>query len=172
MRPDDAFWGARIVAAFTDEMIRAVAAKPRFSDPAAAEHIADTLIRRRDIIKQVWLNAVNPIVDPVLAADGTLTFRNAAVDAEAAMPATSYTLSWATFDNAADTLTPSGGEAVVSDTRAQAPAFVLTGSEYVSVLIRGTHPEHPAWSNPARIYFRRSDGGWQTVGIERSHDLR
>ena len=34
MRPDDAFWAARIVSQFTDEVIRAVVEKAHYSDPA------------------------------------------------------------------------------------------------------------------------------------------
>ena len=48
MRPDDAFWAARIVSRFTDEMIRAVVGKARYSDPKATEYMADVIIRRRD----------------------------------------------------------------------------------------------------------------------------
>ena len=48
MQPDDAFWAARIVAKFSDEAIRAVVAKARYSERAAAEYIATTLIKRRD----------------------------------------------------------------------------------------------------------------------------
>jgi hypothetical protein len=168
MRADDAFWGARIVAAFTNEMIRAVVAKPRFSDPAAADHVANTLIRRRDIIKRVWLNGVNPIVDPVLSPNGTLTFRNAAVDAAAARRPTNYRLTWSTFDNTAGSASPSAaGTLMVTDTRAEAPGDVLDKSEFVLVTVSATHPEHTAWAQPVQIYFRRSSAGWQTVGIER-----
>ncbi len=35
MRPDDAFWAARIVARFSDEAIRVIVEKARFSDPRA-----------------------------------------------------------------------------------------------------------------------------------------
>ena len=48
MRADDAFWGARLVAKFSDEAIRAIVAKARYSDAAASEYIAKTLIARRD----------------------------------------------------------------------------------------------------------------------------
>ena len=48
MRADDAFWAARLVAQFSDEPIRAIVAKARYSDPAATEYIATTLIARRD----------------------------------------------------------------------------------------------------------------------------
>ena len=57
------------------------------------------LIERRNAIARVWLNGVNPVVGPRLAADGTLTFENAAVAAGAATPGTGYTVSWSRFDN-------------------------------------------------------------------------
>src|SRR5688572_11846175 len=43
-RPDDTFWAARRVMAFTDEMIRAAVRTGRYTDPAAEKFIADTLI--------------------------------------------------------------------------------------------------------------------------------
>ena len=64
-RPDDTFWAARRVMAFTDEMIRAAVRTGRYSDPAAEKHIADTLIARRDAIGRAWLTDVNPVIDPV-----------------------------------------------------------------------------------------------------------
>ena len=56
-------------------------AKARYSDPAAADYIARTLIKRRDKVLRTWLTGVNPIVEPQLSAAGVLTFENAAVDA-------------------------------------------------------------------------------------------
>ena len=83
-RPDDTFWAARRVAAFSDAMIRAIAKTGEFSDPRAAAALANVLIPRRDKIARAYLPAVNPIVDVALSADGALTFANAAVDAEVA----------------------------------------------------------------------------------------
>src|SRR6185503_249874 len=37
MRPDDAFWAARIVSRFTNEMIRGTVEKARYSDPRATD---------------------------------------------------------------------------------------------------------------------------------------
>ena len=71
-----------------------------------AEHIARVLIERRDAIARTWLNGVNPIVDPRLAADGTLTFANAAVAAGAATPGSGYTVSWSRFDNSSGSPKP------------------------------------------------------------------
>ena len=62
MRDDDAFWAARRVAAFTDDLIRAAVHTGEFSDPAAEKYLGDVLIKRRDKIASIYLTAVNPIV--------------------------------------------------------------------------------------------------------------
>ena len=48
MRDDDAFWAARRIAAFGDEMIRAIVHTGEFSDPAAEKAIGDIMMKRRD----------------------------------------------------------------------------------------------------------------------------
>ena len=53
----DERWGARIVAAFTDEHIRAAVDLGQYSDPRAAEYITRTLIERRDKIVSRWLDS-------------------------------------------------------------------------------------------------------------------
>jgi hypothetical protein len=168
MRPDDAFWAARIVARFTDEMIRAVVQKAEYSDPRAAEYMTQTLITRRDKVVTAWLNQVCPVVDPVLAGDGALTFANAAVDARAATPAESYRLQWFRFDNTTDTRTPVGEAVTVSALTAPAPnELVGGGAEFVGVTVSATHPQQPGWERPATFYFRRSQTAWTLVGVER-----
>jgi len=167
MRPDDAFWGARIVAAFSDEAIAAVVKKAQYAEQRTSDFLTSVLIKRRDKIAKVWLNGVNPLTDFALAADGTLTFENAALKAQAATPGKGYTVSWSRFDNATDTHAPAGSQVTVSSTEARAPLDALAGSEYIAVTVRGSHPEHPAWSQPVQAYFRRETGGWKTVGLER-----
>ena len=125
MRPDDAFWAARIVARFTDEMIGAVVQKAQYSDPRATEYMTQTLIARRDKVVAAWLNQVCPAVDPVLGADGAFTFTNAAVAARAAAPAESYQLQWFRFDNATATRTPVGERQTVAAPAGRAPAGLL-----------------------------------------------
>jgi hypothetical protein len=51
----DIRWGARIVAGFTDDQIRAAVSTARFSDPRAAEYVTRVLIERRDKIVHQWL---------------------------------------------------------------------------------------------------------------------
>ena len=90
LRADDAFWAARRVMAFTDDLIRAAVHTGQFSDPAAERHLAAVLIKRRDAIGRAYLTAINPIVDPRLDAAGVLTFENAAVTAGVAEAPAAY----------------------------------------------------------------------------------
>ena len=78
MRDDDAFWAARRVMAFTNDMIKAIVKVGRYSDPKAEQYLADVLIKRRDKIGQAYLTKINPVVDPALDGAGVLTFGNAA----------------------------------------------------------------------------------------------
>ena len=64
LRDDDAFWAARRVVAFTDDLIRAAVHTGEYSDPTAEKYLADVLIKRRNKIASIYLTAVNPIVDP------------------------------------------------------------------------------------------------------------
>ncbi|HJR59310.1 MAG TPA: hypothetical protein VJ813_07930 [Vicinamibacterales bacterium] len=170
-RPDDTFWGARRVMAFTDEMIRAVVKKGQYSDPAAEKHVADTLIARRDAIGRSWLTAVNPVIDPSLDASGALSFRNAAVAAGVAPAPASYEVAWFTFDNASGTATPIGQPVTTGREGADAPAGLpaATGS-FVRVDIKAAAAAHPSWAVPVRAYFRRTGGSWKLVGFERMPD--
>jgi hypothetical protein len=167
MRPEDAFWAARIVAQFSNEAIRAVVAKARYSEPGAAEYVADTLIARRDKVLKTWLTGVNPIVDPALDGSGVLTFGNAAVAVSAATPPDGYAIQWRHFDNFGGPGRTIGAELRLVQPRANAPVDQLHGREFVSVTIRTLHPDYPHWGDPVPVYFRRTAEGWQPVGIDR-----
>ena len=167
MRPDDAFWAARIVARFTDEMIRGVVQKAQYSDPRATEYMTQTLIARRDKVVAAWLNQVCPVVDAALGPDGAFDFANAAVRARAATPPERYQLQWFRFDNAAGTRTPVGEPQRISGTAARAPVEIAGAGEYAGVEITALHRDHPGWSRPSTLFFRRSGTGWTLVGVER-----
>ena len=168
-RPDDHFWGARILQALSPAAVQAVVASARYSDARATDYMVKTLLERRRKILQVWLNATNPVVDLALSSSGTLTFSNAAAAAHVAGPATHYTLSWAAFDNTTSTQTAVGGEQKVTTTTAEAPAELLANRhEYIAVTIRAFRPDQPAWSHPLIAYFRRAAEGWSLVGLERN----
>lgn len=166
-RPDDTFWGARIVSRFSDDAIKAVVETAKYSDPEATRYMTQTLIARRNKVVQRWLNATNPVVNPTLSASGALTFDNAAEQAGVAQPAEHYTLAWSRFDNVLGTHAPLGTDQTVTTTAGQAPADLLTSSEYVAVTIRAFRADHPAWQQPLVVYFRRAGEGWSLVGLER-----
>ena len=168
-RDDDNFWAARRVMAFSDDMIRAIAATGQYHDEAAVKLLGDVLIQRRDKIGQAYLNAINPVVNPALDASDTLTFENAAVAAGVASePANGYTVAWFTFDNATASTTPIGSATTTTNRRVRAPTGLSTGAgAIVKVQISAADSAHKSWATPADVYFRRGASGWTLVGLER-----
>jgi hypothetical protein len=171
-RADDNFWAARRVAAFSDEMIRAMAKTGAYSNPNDEKLLADVLIERRDKIAQAYLNAVNPLVDFSMSADGRLSFRNAAVDARVATaPANGYRATWARFDNATRTATAIGDTTGAAGAPLAAPANLPNAAgTYLKVSIAAAGGDNAAAREPVDVYFRRTGSGWQLVGIERMRD--
>lgn len=165
-RADDTFWAARKLMALSDDLVRAAVRAGRLSDPQAEEFLATALIERRNRIGRAFLTRVNPVVDAALAADGTLTFRNAAVQHGFAAAPTAYKTTWHQFDNSAGTSRPLGEAEGATSLRA--PANLLTERDaYLRVDISAVSTEHPVWAAPVHVYFRRSEAGWALVGFER-----
>ena len=165
-RPDDTFWAARRVAAFSDEMVRALVKDAEFADAAASQFIVDTLVKRRDAIARTYLPHVNPVVDPVLGTDGRLTFANAAVDAGVAAAPDRYTVGWAEFDNTTGAVRELGVTEGQSGIGAP-PALPGAPGSYVRVSIGARPPANPAWAEPVHAFFRRTADGWKLVGFRR-----
>ena len=170
MRDDDAFWAARRVAAFTDELIRAAVHTGQFSDPAAEKHLADVLIKRRDKIAATYLTAVNPIVNPRLEPNGRLTFENAAVAANVARSPASYRAAWGLFDNATDEVRPLAQAQSTTASIDAPPGLPTAVGSWIAIDISAETPAYPQWRQPVRMYFRRDSGGWSLVGLERQPD--
>jgi hypothetical protein len=168
MQPGDAFWAARLVARFSDEVIKALVSKARYSEAGASEYVASVLIKRRDKVLRTWLTVVNPLVDPKLDANGTLTFENAAVAAGVASGPASYELTWSRFDNVSGGPIGSTEGTRSSGPTALPPPRVLDVAEFVSVAVRTVHANYRHWIAPVTFYFQRSPGGWRPVGLDRS----
>jgi hypothetical protein len=168
-RPDDTFWAARRVMAFSDEMIHAVAASGRYTDESAPKLLAEVLIQRRDKIGGVYLNAINPVADFALAPDGTFTFENAAVAAGVGNePERGYNISWAQFDNATDASVPIGAPVMSAKRRVQAPGPLPSApGSFVKIQVAAWQPSIPSWADPVDVYFRRTDTGWALVSVDR-----
>ena len=168
-RPDDTFWAARRVMAFSDVMIRAMAATGQYSDESAAKLLADVLIQRRDQIGRVYLNAVNPVTSFALDASGTLTFDNAAAAAGVGSePEKGYSVSWARFDNVTRAVEPIGSQTLTASRRVQAPAGLPSAAgSFIRIQIAAWQPSIPSWAVPVDVYFRRDGAGWVLVGVDR-----
>jgi hypothetical protein len=166
----DTFWAARRVAAFSDELIRALVKTGRYSRPADEGHLAEVLIQRRDKIAQVYLTRLNPLVDFALDGAGVLTFDNAAVRAGAAQAAGSYAVNWSSFDNRSGATTRLG-EAQGPGPHLTAPASLPQApGSYLLAEVQVLGTPYPSWSQPVRVYFRRLNDGWKLVGVERTRN--
>jgi hypothetical protein len=171
-QPDDLFWAARRVTAFSDEMVRALAQTAEYTDPADTRYLAETLIQRRDKIAAAYLQSVTPLVDFSLSADGHLSFDNAAVRAGIATPPHAvYDLTWAFVDNRTAAVEIIGTTRGISGERSPAPGSLRPAEgSLVRVRLTPVEPPVPAWQ-PIDAYFRRAPGGWRLVGLDRDARL-
>jgi hypothetical protein len=163
MLPDDAFWAARIVSRFTDEMVRALVHTGQYHDPAAEQQLADTLIKRRDKTIGYYFRQVNPLseFEVVSGADGSsLRFRNLGQDAGLGR-ADAYEYQWFGFDNVTRALTPLGAPSQSVATEIAVPA---SGAQYRMARIR-TRAAEPNWMKTVDVYLR----GGGLVGVEREN---
>jgi hypothetical protein len=166
-RDDDRFWAAQRVAKFTDAMLRAAVRSGDFGDPQSEEFLVRALAQRRDAIVRAYLTAVNPVVDVALDAGGTLTFRNAAVDADVAKIPEGYRASWFTFDNATGD-TKGFGESSARTTLLAAPAGLPAApGAFIKVEIASVGATFSSWTKPVHAYFRKHESGWRLIGFER-----
>jgi hypothetical protein len=167
LRADDKFWAASKLITLSTDLLRAAVRAGDFRDPASEAFLVRALAERRDAIGRAYLTAINPIVDPVLAADGTLTFRNAAVDADFAKAPEGYRAEWYRFDNA----TGQGdriGESTGRTTSLSAPAGLprIDGA-FVKVELSSVNATRSSWETPVNAYFKYQAGEWRLVGFER-----
>ncbi len=167
LRDDDAFWAARRVGAFTDDLIRAAVHTGEFSDPAAEKYLGDILIKLRNKITSIYFTAVNPIVNPRLDTAATLTFANAAFDAGVAQGPVTYHATWLRFDNATSETQPISETTSSTTTLPPPAALPADPGSFIEVDIRAEASPYPSWKQPIRTYFRREAGGWTLVGLER-----
>ena len=172
----DAFWAARIVSRFTDEMIRAIVAEGKISDPEAATYLTDVLITRRDKVVQFWIGRTNPLdrfeVQRDTSPGWTLSFDNAAVRVGAAAPGDSYRVRWSALDNLSGQERPADHAVDLDDARATVPETAWgpaddVGDRYAVAAITTLRAEFPHWEQPVVVTLRDRTGDVRVVGIER-----
>jgi hypothetical protein len=150
--PDDGFWGAKQVMAFTDEQIRALVSTGQYSDPAAADYVSKVLIERRDKTGRAWFAKVLPL-DHFRVANGRLEFDDLGA-VYGFSPAPTWSFSWSVFDNAGETLAP------LPD--ATGPALPRNPAPYLAAAIHAGDP-----AKAVTVYLRQGGRGAQVVGIGR-----
>ena len=163
-RADDRFWAASKLLAIDDDMLRAAVAAGRFGVPEDEAFLVKALTERRDAILRAYLPGVLPVVEARLDQRGALTFDNLAVRAGVAAAPARYRARWAVFDNDTRGVRPLGESASPSPVM-QAPSIERQAS-FVRVEL-WAEGGLPAWQVPAHLYFRRTAGGWELVGLER-----
>jgi hypothetical protein len=78
MDDGDGYWGAKIVMAFSDELIRKLAEAGQFTRPEATNYVEKVLRQRRDAVGRYWMDRVTPLEDLTLKG-ATIQFRDLAV---------------------------------------------------------------------------------------------
>jgi hypothetical protein len=148
--PDDAFWAAKQVMAFTDEHIRAIVQTGQYSNQKAEDWITRCLITRRDKIGKAFFARVLPL-DRFDIREGRLVFEDVAAK-HGFQPARSYTYRWSEFDNESARKTPVPGA-----TSAAVPA---SQAEYLACDLQADDPK-----KTITVYVRRRAA---VVGIDRT----
>jgi hypothetical protein len=157
-RPDDEFWGAKRVMAFTDADIRAIVNTGEYSDPRARDWIANALIGRRDRIGRAFFSKLLPL-DNFRVSDGRIAFDDLGVHYGFVQPR-SYQIQWSRFDNRGgrkERVSGATGAAIPSQFQDSA-----TGAYFAADITSGD----PRKSVTA--YLRKTNGGFEVVGIDRS----
>ena len=155
--PDDTFWAARQVMAFTDEDIRTLVATGEYGDPEAEAWIVRCLIERRNRIGRAYLGGVLPL-HHFRIENGALAFDDLETEYGFAQPRT-YKAEWFTFDNGTGTLSPPlPGEGF----RLPAAAVAAADGAYIAVRLTGAEPE-----KTVTVYVRKAGERFEVVGIDR-----
>jgi hypothetical protein len=146
--PDDDFWAAKQVMAFSDADIRAIVETGEYSNPRAVDYITRVLIERRDTIGRAFFGEVLPL-DRFEVSGGRLRFDDLAVKYGFSR-ARGYRIRWYRFDNRTGQSSPI--ENASGDRLPQAGQYLMA---------RIADPAAPAQT--VEVYLR----GDKVVGIDR-----
>ena len=94
--PDDEFWAAKQIMSLGNDQIRAIVGTGQYSDPKAADWLAQCLIERRDKIGRAFYRKVLPI-DKFEIRDNQLVFEDLSEKADFG-GAGPYRIQWFQFD--------------------------------------------------------------------------
>ena len=158
-RPDDEYWAAKIVLAFTDDDIRALVEVGEYSNPRVVDYLVETLAARREKIGRTYFSKVLPL-DDFRVNNGELLFDDLAVKYKYAS-AREYNMAWCEFDNESGALKPLQGE-----TSFRLPGRFASAAApgYVAATVRTPTDSR----KNITVYLRKNGPAIEIVGIERT----
>jgi hypothetical protein len=157
--PDDDYWAAKQVMAFTDDDIRAIVETARFTDPRSTEYISATLARRRDAIGRTFFSKILPL-DHFRVENEDLLFDDLAVRYGFHAPR-SYDVRWSRFDNIQQKSNPVSGS---GSNHLPLEALQAPSGSYFSAAL--DVPGNPL--KPVSVYLRKEGDSYKVVGVDRS----
>ena len=149
MRPDDAYWAAKKVMAFTDQDIRAIIEAGRYSRPETVDYLVKTLVERRQKIGRTYLQMVLPLEEFRIEGDRMLFVDLS--ERYGFTPHREFITQWFEFDNMTGKLSATAGLASIR-------------SEYGAARISETKES----AKNVTVFFKRSGNQSEMVGIERA----
>jgi hypothetical protein len=153
--PDDEFWAAKQVMAFSDDQIRGIVKIARYSDPRAEEYIVKALIARRDKIGRHYFAKVLPL-DRFTVAKGQLAFHDLAQEHGIETKGEIH-ITWSRFDNRTN-------QKAALDSARDLHVPIDAGAAYLAAdLWRGDDQ-----TRTVTVYLRCADGGAEVVGVDRT----
>jgi hypothetical protein len=154
--PDDTFWAARQVMAFTDEEIRAIVQTGQYSKEAE-DWVTATLIERRNRIGRTFFTRVLPL-DRFRMTANALEFDDLGATYGLTAPRT-YTVDWYGFDNAKNVVLDRLGTGATLPPPAQA---VAAGSYVAARVSAGDAAMY------VDVFLRKRSDGFDVVGVDRA----
>jgi hypothetical protein len=151
--PDDEFWGAKLVTAFTNDEIRAIVSAGELTDKKAEDWLVECLVERRNKIGRVYFAKVLPF-DGFAVKGSELVWDD--IGARLGYtPAAEVAVTWERLDNATGARSAIGGSSARQIPRAD--------SGYVVATLKSR-------SKPAQkieVCLRTSGAETRVVGVER-----
>jgi hypothetical protein len=156
--PDDDYWAAKQVVAFTDDDIRAIVETARFTDPRSTEFMIKTLAERRDKIARPFFARILPM-DHFRVENDDLLFDDLAVQYGFHAPR-SFEVRWSMFDNVQQTHDPIQGS--LSAHLPRGAVLASSGSYFCAVISAAGDP-----LKPVCVYLRKEGTGFKVFGVDR-----
>jgi hypothetical protein len=149
LTPRDAYWGAKLVASFTNAQIAAAIDAAGYEDPRASEYIFRMLVERRDKVARYWFDRVAPL-DFFRVEHGVLRFHDLALDLGQTGPRAYDVEVDASGGRAPERVRLTAREMTLPESGAQLHlTFSLSGSG----------------AKPVRVELRRKGSGWVVARV-------